>query len=317
MHDALPRRTSNQLPQGLSPLCAARWLITKHLDYLRGVEGPDHAAWRRSLPVDERERVLALGRALVWTWIERVSGQLGPLVDVEPRAWLERAANLVRPMLLTPFELRMSLDRQWYADAEARHFEFGTASRLLRGYVNCDAHAQLLGLILARWTRVELIGVVSHRLLRLPELGPAYVDVYADLPAFTIDAGSSGLPSHADTLAAAELRDARALACGRIPGEPVQVAANYQAANCIRELEHAPACSWPRHLAAPEPTPASLPSDFVSRYFAARVLALFGRADRALTIFRALATGDDRPGVVGSYRRAARHLAGVLANSPR
>lgn len=315
---------------GVTPLAAALWLARRHRDYLLGVEGEvDFSRWRSSLAASEVARVLAIGGALVRTWVADARAALGPIDPGDPSAWLERAGARVSSHLLTPFDVDFDCDRRLYAELDDANFEAGTPSRLLRGFVNCDGHSHLLALVLAGWTRAEVVSLAGHRLVRIPRfvrgprlvdrlLGarPVYFDPYSELPPFVLARGLPGFASLDELDARVLARDRRYVARGWSPGEPLRPASAYAAAKTTPVTGEL-ASAWPAELAPPEP-PSSMPApasdDVIGIYFEARAHHLFGAAADARSRYRSIASREgEQPGWIGSLRSAARIFADRLA----
>ncbi len=315
-----PRR-SNELPDGIRPLTAALWLARCQRDYLRGIEGPDYRPWLDALARDDAERALAVGRALVRAWAERARAELGPLDVDRPRAWIERACALVGQALLTPIEMSFAGGRRWFAKAREPYFVEGTASRLIRGLVNCDGHAHLLALVLGGWTRAELIRLDNHRLVRLPRVPgvdeAVLVDGYSELPPFVLGARVKDLATLDEVHARAIERDREHERRGRPPGEPPGSARDYRWASRIWAIEVEPAIAWKQALVSPDFAVGQTSTELEAMYFEARVQHLFGDRDVARALYSKVAGPDDgdRPGVDAMWRSAARRFAARISTS--
>jgi hypothetical protein len=299
-----------------TPLGAALWLARHHANFLLGVEGEDFSRWRSSLAVAEAERVLAIGGELVQRWLEGRHAAIGPLDPRQPGAWLAHTASHVASQLLTPFDVDFDCGRL-FSDCRDPHFEEGTASRLLRGLVNCDGHSHIVALALAGWTRVELLEVPSHRLVGVPELvrdGRVYLDAFAELPPFTIARTTHDIAALDELAPIVVERDRRRVAHGRQPGDPLYLATDY---------EHAAATPLARpsaraRLVEPATCVPHGPSthDVIGTYLEARAHHLFGARGDAARLYRSIAgRGRGREGWVGTLRTAARLFAARLARA--
>lgn len=300
-----------------TPLGAALWLARHHADYLLGVEGDDFSRWRSSLAEIEVERVLAIGGALVQDWLEGRHVAIGPLDPLQPGAWLTRAAGHVASQLLTPFDVDFDCGRLLFSDCHDPHFEEGTASRLLRGLVNCDGHSHIVALALAGRTRVELLEVPSHRLVGVPELvrgGRVYLDAYAGLPPFTIDRTTHDIAALDELAPIVVERDRRRVAQGSQPGDPLCLAKDYERAGAT-PLARPSACARVVEPATGAPQGAST-HDVIGTYLEARAHHLFGARGDAARLYRSIAgRGRGREGWVGTLRTAARLFAARLARA--
>lgn len=226
----VPHRVELDVP----PLDAALWFVHRYPKYFSSGED-GLAPYLATLDPREREFVVAMGQTLAWAWVEHELARF-PEHERDPEAIARSAITVIRHKTLNQLEVaiepigeaeRMSL----LAFLGNAHFVDGIFARLVRGASNCEGQNHLLAMLLGAalepaGLHADMAGIQSgHELVRVTGAAlaqPMFVDAWANLPPFSIDAAQ---PHAAPPLA--ELGDPPERLLPGVPARPPEQASWY------------------------------------------------------------------------------------------
>jgi hypothetical protein len=195
---AVPHRVELDVP----PVDAALWFVARYPGYFTsGEEGL--APWLASLEEREREFVLAMGQTLAWAWVEH---ELASFTAQDPEGLAREAIGVIRHKTVNQLEVNLeplgeSEHMSLLAYVGNPDFANGIFARLVRGASNCEGQNHLLALLLdvalePEGLDADMAGIESgHELVRVtgPTLAqPMFVDAWANIPPFCVDASRPG-----------------------------------------------------------------------------------------------------------------------------
>ena len=175
----------------------AHQLINAH-EPLTTRDGQALQTYLNGLQTVERTRVMLASGALLRAWLVRTRKRCrdhGHTVGER----LTRAVQEVAKVSVTAHEVRLPQPVHLFVDLHGAEYPRGAGLRLLRGVMNCDGIAYLLGELLAPDFETYVASVDGHRLVEVRLGGHSvYLDAQAAIPPFTLEPHIDGVGSYDD-----------------------------------------------------------------------------------------------------------------------